>query len=162
MIGERADDVVGLDRVGRVGDEWPAVELAVASDVDEHGAADDAAAGPVVHTVFLVVDAVVVPVHEMAHVAKAVPLRRALRVERVELVVVPGGGVEHHMMRTAATEQRRIGKLELEVEVEDGAVDDARQRVLHALGCEQVQTAGDVVVAPQSPGRAERCIVAHR
>jgi hypothetical protein len=74
LFVERSDDVVGLDGVGRIGDERAAIAFTVEPDVDEYGATDDAAPRPVMHTVIGVGDVVVVPVREMAYVAEPVPL----------------------------------------------------------------------------------------
>ena len=109
LFAECGNDVVGFDGIGLIGDERPTFAFTVEPHVDENRTADDAAPRPVMHTVIGVSDVVVVAVREVAHVTKSVPLRRALRVEGIDLVVVARARVVHDMMDATAAEQGRIG-----------------------------------------------------
>ena len=105
------------------------------------------------HPVLLVGHTAVVPVHRVAHVAEAVPLRRALGVPAVEDVVVadrrrPSG---HFVLESGPAEERRIGHAHVPVERERRAALDEPSGVDDAVGREEVQAAEHVVLSPQSP-----------
>jgi hypothetical protein len=160
LRAERAEHVVGRDRVVGRGVERPADVAPVAVDIAEHAAAGQPAARPVVDAVLFVGDAAVEAVHRVADVTEAVPLARRLRVPVVDQVVVTDLRVaaepQHLVLESSAPEERRLRQLELEVEREHLAVAHAADAGEHALGREEVETAEHVVVAPHAPRGSRR------
>jgi hypothetical protein len=109
-------------------------------------------------TVLLVGDPVVEAVHGMADVTEAVPLRRRLGVPSTEVLVVTRFVLQPDdlVLEGSPTEQRRIGDPHVEVQREDGTPAYARCTARRAFRRKEVQTAEDVVVAPQPPRRTDR------
>ncbi len=105
------------------------------------------------HPVLLVGHTAVVPVHRVAHVAEAVPLRRALGVPAVEDVVVADRRrlSGHLVLESGPAEERRIGHAHVPVEREHRAALDEPSGVDDAVGREEVEAAEHVVLSPQSP-----------